>query len=102
VSAAKVVLKVGTSAAKCYIKAFGLAFKFAGNIPAPYLTKIDECLDKYEAYGLEAMSKLDQTQKLPACLSLATAQNLVTATVGLAGQFSDENYCASPSGAFLD
>jgi hypothetical protein len=48
------------------------------------------------------MDTLDQTQKLPACLSLAAAQNLVTGTVALAGQFSDENYCASPSGAFLD
>jgi hypothetical protein len=48
------------------------------------------------------MAKLDQTQKLPACLPLATAQGLVGSAVDLAGQFSDENYCASPSGAFLD
>jgi hypothetical protein len=102
VSASKVLVKVGTSAAKCYTKAFGTAFKFGGTIPPEILTKINECLDKYEAYGLEAMDKLDQTQKLPACLPVATAKNLVSATVTLAGQFSDENYCASPSGAFLE
>lgn len=44
VSAAKVVLKVGTSAAKCYIKAFGTAFKFGGTIPSDILTKINACL----------------------------------------------------------
>ncbi len=102
VSAAKVVLKVGTSAAKCYTKAFGLAFKFGGTIPPEYLPKIDACFDKIEAYGMDKMAELDQTQKLPDCLSLAAAQNLVSATVSLAGQFSDDNYCASPSGAFLD
>jgi hypothetical protein len=102
VSAARVVLKVGTSAAKCYTKAFGLAFKFGGTIPPEYLPKIDACFDKIEAYGMDKMAELDQTQKLPDCLSLTAAQNLVSATVSLAGQFSDENYCASPSGAFLD
>jgi hypothetical protein len=102
VSAAKVVLKVGTSAAKCLTKAFGIAFKLGGTIPPEYLAKIDACLAKYETYGMDAMAKLDQTQKLPACLTLATAQTLVSSTVDLAGQFSDENYCASPSGAFLD
>jgi len=101
-SAAKVLVKVGVSAAKCYTKAFGLAFKYGGTIPSELLAKIDACIAKYETYGNEAMADLDQTQKLPDCLPLATAQALVGSTVDLAGQFSDENYCASPSGAFLD
>ena len=48
------------------------------------------------------MAKLDQTQKLPDCLSLAMAQNLGSQAVSLAGQFTDETYCASPSGAFVN
>jgi hypothetical protein len=48
------------------------------------------------------MAKLDQTQKLPACVPLTTAQTLVSTAVGIAGQFSDDTYCASPSGAFID
>jgi hypothetical protein len=30
------------------------------------------------------------------------AKNLVATTIGVAGQFNDETYCASPSGAFVD
>jgi hypothetical protein len=102
VSASKVVVKAGVSAAKCYSKAVTTAFKFGGTIPPDILTKIQACRDKYEAAGLAAMDKLDQTQKLPDCLPVAGAHTLVSTTVLLAGQFIDENYCASPSGAFLD
>jgi hypothetical protein len=37
----------------------------------------------------------------PASLPVASAKDLVTSTLGVAGQFSDETYCASPSGAFV-
>src|SRR5262249_46616815 len=102
VSAAKVALKAGASAAKCYTKALGYAFKLGGTIPPEILAKIDACLVKYEALGKAAMDKLDQTQKLPDCLPVNDAKNLVTATVSVAGLYSAQNYCASPSGAFLD
>jgi hypothetical protein len=47
------------------------------------------------------MPKLDQTQKLPDYLSLATSA-AVDSAAALAGQFSNESYCASPgSGAFV-
>jgi hypothetical protein len=32
----------------------------------------------------------------------ATAQGLGASAVSLAGQFTDENYCASPSGSFVE
>jgi hypothetical protein len=102
VAAAKVVLKAGTNAGKCYTKAVTYAFKLGGTLPPEVLTKIDACLTKAQDGGNVAMDKLDQTNKLPSCLSLATAQGLVNSAVALGGQFTDENYCASPSGAFLD
>jgi len=91
--AAKVILKVGTSAAKCLTKGVLYAMKFGNPLPQEILDRIQLCLDKYETYGLEKMAKLDQTQALPACLPLSTAQGLVSATVDLAGQLTDENYC---------
>ena len=101
VSMAKVLLKVGTYAAKCLDKAASIAFKLGGTIDPGSLAKIDACIEKIRTYGLEYAAKLDQTQKLPACLPLASAEGLVNATVDLAGQFTDDVYCASPSGAFL-
>ena len=102
VAASKVVTKAGMLAGKCYTKAALYAFKFGGSIPADILAKISACLAKASDGGDTAMLKLDQTQKLPACLPLATGQGLVAAAVALGGQFTDETYCASPSGAFLD
>jgi hypothetical protein len=102
VSAAKVVTKAGTLAGKCYTKAVTVAFKLGGTIPPDILAKIDACIAKAQAGSDAAMAKLDQTQKLPLCLSLATAQGLGASAVSLAGQFTDENYCASPSGAFVE
>ncbi len=69
---------------------------------AASLAKIDACLTKVTDVGDEKMADLDQTQKLPDCLPLATAQSLVTDAVALDAHFIDEIYCASPSGAFVD
>jgi hypothetical protein len=102
VAAAKVVTKAGVNAGKCYTKGVLYALNFGGTLPAEVLAKIDACLTKASDGGNAAMAKLDQTQKLPACLPLAGAQILVGAAVDLAGQFTDETYCASPSGAFVD
>jgi hypothetical protein len=102
VAAAKVVSKAGTRAGKCYTLAVKSAFKFAGTIPPDTLLKIDACFAKARDGGKAAMDQLDQTQKLPDCLPVGNARNLVDATVDLAGQFTDENYCASPSGAFVE
>ena len=99
---AKLVIKLGRSSWKCFLKAVVLAQKFGGAIPPEYMPRIDLCFDKVETKGLERVGELDQTQKLPDCLPLATAQGLVTTTINLAGQFTDEIFCASPSGAFLD
>ena len=101
VSAAKVLTKAGVLAGKCYSLAVKYAFKLGGTLPAEILAKIDACFQKAADGGSAAIDKLDQTQKLPACLPLLTAQGLLTATINLAGQFNDENYCASPSGAFV-
>jgi len=102
VAAAKVVTKAGTLAAKCYTTAVKYAFKFGGTIPPDVLAKIDACLAKATGNGNTAMDKLDQTQKLPDCLSLDGAKTLVGSAVALGGQFTDDNYCASPSGAFVE
>jgi hypothetical protein len=102
VSAAKVVTRAGTLAGKCYTKAVTSAFKLGGTLPPDILAKIDACLMKAKTASDTAMDKLDQTQKLPSCLSLATAQGLDTSAVNLAGQFTDDTYCASPSGAFVE
>jgi len=102
IAAAKVVTKAGLSGGKCFTKAATTAFKLGGTLPPEVLAKITACFDKANAASDAALAKLDQTQKLPGCLSLATAQALGNAAVGLAGQFSDETYCASPSGAFVE
>jgi hypothetical protein len=101
VSASKVVTKAGVLAGKCYTLALKYAFKLGGTLPPEVLAKVDACLMKASDAGNTAMDKLDQTQKLPSCLPLGTAQALVTTTIGVAGQFSDDTYCASPSGAFV-
>jgi len=102
VSAAKVVTKAGTLAGKCYTRAVTYAFKLGGMLPPDILARIDACIAKAQTGSDTAMAKLDQTQKLPSCLPLATAQGLGASAVSLAGQFTDENYCASPSGAFVE
>jgi hypothetical protein len=98
----KLVTKLGWLSWKCYLKAVVYAIRFGGTIPPEYMPRIDGCFDKVEAKGMDKVGDFDQTQKLPDCMPLSTAQNLVTATVALAGQFTDEIFCASPSGAFLD
>ncbi len=102
VAAVKVLLKAGTYASKCLVKGVGYAFKYGGTLDPATLAKIQACVTKASDAANDAMAFLDQTQKLPDCLPLVAAQGLVTATVDLAGQFSDDNYCASPSGAFVD
>jgi hypothetical protein len=42
------------------------------------------------------------TQKLPDCLPLATAQSTVNAVSAFVSSLTDDHWCASPSGAFLD
>src|SRR5262249_32758275 len=102
VAAAKLAAKAGVLAGKCYSLALKYAFKFAGAIPPEFLTKIQGCFTKVSTSVNEAMDKLDQTQKLPDCLPVADAKNLAAMVIGVAGQFNDENYCASPSGAFVE
>ena len=94
VAAAKVLTKTGRYGGKCYSLALKYAFKLGGTIPPDILAKVDACFTKASDKGLEGMLKLDQTQKLPSCLSLGTANALVGATVDLSGQFNDETYCA--------
>jgi len=94
VAAAKVLTKAGVLAGKCYSLAAKTAFQTGGTIPPEILDKFNACLQKYSDGGSAAIDKLDQTQKLPACLPVATAQALLSTTISLAGQFSDETYCA--------
>jgi hypothetical protein len=94
VAAAKVLTKVGRYGGKCYTLALKYAFKLGGVLPPDILAKVDACFDKASLKGLEDMAKLDQAQKLPSCLPLATAEALVGATVDLSGQFNGETYCA--------
>jgi hypothetical protein len=102
VSAAKVLVKAGTLASKCYGSAVVAALRNAGSLPPDILGKIEGCITKASTVGNAAMADLDQTQKLPDCLPLANAQGLVATVVGLGGQFTDLQYCASPSGAFVE
>jgi hypothetical protein len=99
---AKVLIKVGGYAYKCYVSALKYAFKFAGNIPAYYQTKIADCFVRAQAKSDDAMATLDQRQKLPGCISLVAAQAAGTDAIAFPGELTDENYCASPSGAFVD
>lgn len=102
VSAAKAILKAGRYADRCYMKAVTLIFKRLGTLLPADLITIDACLAKVSAVATDSLLKLDQTQKLPACLSLATAQSVADNVVAAAGLFTAINYCASPSGAFVD
>src|SRR5262249_45281905 len=95
-AAAKAVTKAGRAAGKCYTAAATAAFKLVDP-----LAKFNACIGKAHTASDAAMSKLDQTQKLPSCLSLAMAQGLGGSAISLAGQFTDDTYCASPSGAFV-
>jgi len=97
VSAAKVVTRAGSVAGKCFATAPTLAFKLVDP-----LAKFTACIGKAQTASDTAMDKLDQTQKLPGCLSVAMAKNLGTQAINLAGQFTDDTYCASPSGAFVE
>jgi hypothetical protein len=97
VAAAKVVTRAGSVAGKCYATAATLAFKLVDP-----LAKFTACIGKAHTASDTAMDKLDQTQKLPSCLSLAMAQGLGNTAINLAGQFTDDTYCASPSGAFVE
>ena len=99
---AKLVIRLGSLSWKCYLKAVTYAQKFGGTIPPEIMTRVDRCFEKVDLKGMDKVSEFDQTQKLPDCLPLVDAQNLVTSTIALAGQFTDEIFCASPSGAFLD
>jgi hypothetical protein len=106
VAAAKVLIKAGTLAGKCYALALKAAFKSVslggdGSLDPGTQAKITTCFDRATVASNAAMDKLDQTHKLPDCLPVASAKNLVTSTIGVAGQFNDETYCASPSGAFV-
>lgn len=101
VALAKVLIKVGSYAARCLDKAVAIALKLGGTIDPGSLAKIQACIEKGRTYGMDSVAKLDQTQKLPDCLPLASAQAVVDVTVDTAGQFTDDVYCASPSGAFL-
>ena len=102
VAASKVALKAGLYAGKCYLLALKYAFKLGGALDPDVLATIDACFAKASDAGNAAMEKLDQTQKLPACLPLATAEALVADTIDSAGLLNGLNYCASPSGAFVD
>lgn len=99
---AKVLVKLGTFTGKCYSKGVLSALKFGGTIPPEIVTKIEACLAKYETAALDKMSDFDQQQKLPDCLPLATAQGAVTTVTAFVSSLTDDHYCASPSGAFLD
>jgi hypothetical protein len=102
VAAAKVVTRAGTIAGKCYTKTVTVVLKLGGTLTPDALAKFDACIGKAQTASDTAMDKLDQTQKLPGCLSVAMAKNLGTQAINLAGQFTDDTYCASPSGAFVE
>lgn len=105
VSAAKGILEANLSASTCYMKAVSVAFKFVpslGMIPPSDPAAIDACLQKASDVVAAGLQELDQTQKLPDCLPLATAQSVADNAVAAAGLFTAINYCASPSGAFVD
>jgi hypothetical protein len=103
--AGKGILKARLYAGKCYMKAVNVAFKFIpsfGMLPPEQLATIEACLQKASDVVNASLLKLDQTQKLPACFPLATAQSAADNAVAATGLITAINYCASPSGAFVD
>lgn len=98
----KVLLRLYGYSYKCYLYGAKYAFKFGGTIPPEVMVKVDACFQKAQLKSDGAMATLDQQQKLPDCISLAAAQAAGSAAIAFQGTLTDETYCASPSGAFLD
>ena len=92
VAVAKAALKAGTGAAKCYEKALAAVVKNAGALPQADLDKFNLCIQKISDKGAAAVAKLAPI--LPPCLPMGTANAVVGAAASLAGQFTDDTYCA--------
>ena len=92
VAVAKAALKAGTSAGKCYEKAVAAVVKNAGTLPKADLDKFNLCVQKISDKGAAAVAKLAPI--LPTCLPMGTANAVVGAAASLAGQFTDDTYCA--------
>lgn len=102
IAVAKAASKAGLAAGKCYTKAATTVNKNLGVLPAADLTKFNDCLAKASSGGLAAIAKLVLGGTLPVCLPGPLGDALIAASVGLGGDYNDETYCASPSGAFID
>lgn len=90
-------VKTGGAVAKCFGKSVDGDFKGAVD-----QLKHNDCVSKALGKGLAAVQKLSDKALLPACLPLATAQGIISIGAAAGGDYIDETYCGSPSGAFLD
>lgn len=90
-------VKAGSAVAKCFNKSVDADFKGAVD-----QTKHTDCVNKAAAKGLDTVNKLNGKSLLPGCLPLGVAAAIINIGVGAGGDYTDETFCASPSGAFID
>lgn len=90
-------VKAGSAVAKCFNKSVDGDFKGAVD-----QTKHNDCVAKASAKGLASIQKLQDKALLPACLPQVAANAIIAIGVGAGGDYTDETFCGSPSGAFID
>ncbi|MEW6271054.1 MAG: hypothetical protein AB1689_17365 [Thermodesulfobacteriota bacterium] len=92
-SVAKILVKVWHNTGKCYSKAAKLALRTGGVLSSRDLEKIQACFDRVTDYAQDKIADLEQQQKLPACLSTATAEAAAGAVASFAGSTTGDVYC---------
>jgi hypothetical protein len=100
-SAAKVVLGSSLYATKCYLRIIGNAAR-SGAVTTYDTDKLAQCLVKASSNADASIDDLEQTQKLPACLSAQTTKDTASGACDFSGSLTGAVYCQSPSAAFVD
>lgn len=90
----KLALKSRLYASKCLSKGASLAQKLGGVFSPTDVDKIQACIDRATAKAAEVIAELDQTQKLPSCLTPATAEAAVADAIAFAVSSTSAIYCA--------
>jgi hypothetical protein len=91
---AKIALKAQQRASKCYSKGASLALKLGGVFTQREVDRVQSCLDRVTSSAASTIDDLDQTQKLPACLSVGAAEAAVAEAVAFSGSSTSVLYCA--------
>ena len=93
IDVAKIALLSQLHASKCYSKGASLAFRLGVFFGQSDVDRIQACLDRIAASAAEKIDELDQTQKLPTCLSVAAANAAVAEAMGFASSSTAAIYC---------